>query len=106
MKASAGSIPLVWAVPAVHNLACEQEADRVAAGQTGGSRSLCPDAGPAGVAGAGFAGCRDEADAERKFPDCAAVESSWPKRNGCLDLETFGDGIWSGGDVVSDDRRV
>ena len=25
--------PLVWRVPAAHNLACEQEADRVAAGQ-------------------------------------------------------------------------
>jgi beta-lactamase regulating signal transducer with metallopeptidase domain len=31
--------PLVWAVPAAHNLACEQEADRLAAGQLAGQES-------------------------------------------------------------------
>ena len=33
MKAVCWFHPLVWNVPAAHNLACEQEADRVAAGQ-------------------------------------------------------------------------
>jgi beta-lactamase regulating signal transducer with metallopeptidase domain/thiol-disulfide isomerase/thioredoxin len=33
MKAVCWFHPLVWKVPAVHNLACEQEADRVASGQ-------------------------------------------------------------------------
>jgi hypothetical protein len=31
--------PLVWKVPAVHNLACEQEADRIASGQLDGEDS-------------------------------------------------------------------
>jgi beta-lactamase regulating signal transducer with metallopeptidase domain len=33
MKAVCWFHPLVWKVPAVHNLACEQEADRIASGQ-------------------------------------------------------------------------
>jgi beta-lactamase regulating signal transducer with metallopeptidase domain len=33
MKAVSWFHPLVWKIPAAHNLACEQEADRIAAGQ-------------------------------------------------------------------------
>ena len=33
MKAVCWFHPLVWQIPAVHNLACEQEADRIASGQ-------------------------------------------------------------------------
>ena len=97
--------PLVWKVPAVHNLACEQEADRIASATIGRAGFLFPIAGPAGLAGAGLAGGRDEIDAERKFANRAAVASSGPTGKRLMDLEAVGGGIGPGGVVVPDDRR-
>ena len=106
MKAVCWFHPLVWKIPAAHNLACEQEADRIASGQLADQDSYSQLLARLALRVLALPAVETQTDAEWKFSNCAAVDSSWPKGNGRLELEIFGGGIWPGGVVVPHDRRL